>query len=301
MSTFANVDLSQPVGTISIDDARAKMISRSAMTKEQCIEMAQKSGACGEADDWCYYYSFKPGAPKEINTGLFGNFTEPQPGSCFMGPDKAQNIELSLEGLGTANSDPSGGLALYITPSSEGNTAEQKYLNTTKQLIKRSQAQLQAQIKQDTQKNESNLVALQVLQSAIEKGQSFAQAKQEYQQNLAEHQKEKLAQEQEAKREAVEKSLATYGNKQELQKQILSGKDAVLTERDAEVVQKEKEAHHIKRKLLEVGQEIMNFQTKYTQKDKLAQILIVVLFCLTIFAFLMFTYYGVKFARGNSS
>jgi len=298
MSTLSSVDLTQPVGFISTDDARQKMISRSAMSKEQCIEMAQQSGACGESDDWCYYYSFKGGAPKEVNLGPFGTISQPQPGSCMMGPDKAQNIELSLEGLGTANADPSGGYALYITPSASGTTAEQKYLNTTKQLIKRSQAQLQSQMQADTKKNESNRVALDVLQTAIETGKSFTQAKAEYQQNLAEEQKKKVAAQETAKRERVQKRLDTYNSKKDLQRAILEGKDAVLTEKDTEVLEKEKKANNMQHRLRKIGNEIMNFQKQYDQKDKLVQVLMIVFFCLTIFAFLMFTYYGVKFARG---
>lgn len=294
MSILA-VNLNTPVGTISMADAAKKMISRPAQTKGDCVKLAQTLGACGESDDWCYYHSFKAGAPKTTN--LFGReFSQAQPGTCYMGPDKANDISINLDP--TTSPD---GLPLYITPSASGTTAEQRYLATTRQLIKRSQAQVQKQIKVDTKKNEASEVALQVLQSAIEKGQTFEQAKADYQKSLTEAKKDQLAAAHAQQVARVQKDLDTYDSKQELKKEILLGKDAVLTERDTEVNRKENEAQNIQNKILKTGQNILDYQRQFNQKSKLVQILMVTLFVLTIFVFLMFTYYGVKLARGTNS
>ncbi len=291
-----NLNLDSPVGHITLADASSKMITRPAETPEDCVKFAQKLGACGEKTDWCYYHSFRHNDPKTVHA--FGKeIRQSQPGTCFMGPDKGSAIDLSLN----PTVDGKGGLPLYITPSSKGDTAEQKYLNTTKQLIRRSQAQLQNQISVDTKKNKGNEVSLKILQNAIESGQSFSQAKEEYELNLSKVKRRDIEHAQTRELQDVHKNLTGYAAKRNLQKEILLGKDAVLTERDLEVTRKENEADSIQSKIVRIGQDILNYQQLFDQKSKMVQLLMLTLFVLTIFAFLLFTYYGVKVARNMNN
>lgn len=289
------VNLNSPVGTITTQLAGQRMKREPADTREQCVEKAQAMGSCGTADDWCEYYGFEGGKPAQTQ---YVPFVGPRmiagtPGTCYMGPIGASEINVESD-LSTTGGP---GVPLFITPSSQGDTQEDRYLNTVKQMVRRSQNKLDLKIETDQKQSEANQVALKILERALEKGQTFEKAKEEYEKELLEQKVENVRGAHAEEMSRIRAQAEQEKRNIELQKGLLDGKSTVIKKKDEELEETEQQMDEIQQEVLQKGQEILDHNSQYERKDKLVQILILILFVFSIVAFLMFIYYGVKFAR----
>src|SRR3990172_9363761 len=84
-NSLININLNTPVASLSPSGLQ-QMILRRTMTKEECVQLAQQSNACGVATDYCPYYSFIPGVSTNEST-FFNNNASTTAGECYIGPD----------------------------------------------------------------------------------------------------------------------------------------------------------------------------------------------------------------------